>query len=406
MSNQIKLNPEVVRLAQLRARSIGSNLKLELARALVQESVLQLDPELGYMLDESAALSSGDGLACALGANDIVVNDRHIDVRVLEDDGTITMIRALVGTSYLTLGSVVVKLDDNHSGCVIGYIGPGAWLSAEQKFNKEQVVQLEFEVPAQFDFAASLFELCNRAIVQIGVSEKSLPDADELSVLLDNREKLIVARQKQIVSALVTNAPLLQQAKELGEQTVSKNTQRALNSASLWSGRVESFADAVAPKFPSLTREQVCARIRKTGEVFGGQTDAPSFRREVLSHLTKEQLMRKFAGANQTKVAAVIDNVMSGRSAADCVKDLVKSKVAVDLAAAIKHSRARVEEFVAASAEEIGAALKTLALQPSYATHSTEAEGGIEAINEALQLLEVGEMAEQIKQLDQELTVK
>jgi hypothetical protein len=65
-----------------------------------------------------------------------------------------------------------------------------------------------------------------------------------------------------------------------------------------------------------------------------------------------------------------------------------------------------VEGFVAATADEIGNAFKQMALQPSYATHSAKGETGVEAINEALQLLEAGELAEQIKKLEQELTAR
>jgi hypothetical protein len=66
-----------------------------------------------------------------------------------------------------------------------------------------------------------------------------------------------------------------------------------------------------------------------------------------------------------------------------------------------------VEGLVAASAEEIGAAFKQLALQPAYATHSADQEGsGVDAVNEALLLLEAGDLAQMVKDLDQEMTAR
>lgn len=109
--------------------------------------------------------------------------------------------------------------------------------------------------------------------------------------------------------------------------------------------------------------------------------------------------MKKFHGAALAKVADVVEQVFSGKSALDSVRHLMTNTVAVDLAATIKHQRQRAQDFTAATAEEIGMAFKQLSLQPSYATHST-GDSGVESINEALQLLEAAELAEQARALD------
>jgi hypothetical protein len=406
MSKNINLNPEMVRLAQLRARNTGCAFELELSRAVAEESVLDIDPEAGFLIDSESALSSVDGLAAALGANDIVVNDRHIDVRVLDADNSISIARALVGTPYLALGSLVVKLDGRHSGAVVGYVGPGGWLQAEQKFAKEQSVTLSFEAGAEFDLAQTLSELGGRALVPMPVAQKSLPDAKEISLLLTNKEKLIMARQKQMVCALIADAQTMELAREASRRP-SVSTRRTLSDAAVWESRVDGFAERVADKFSALSKEEIRSQVRKTGEIFGGQPEAPAFRKDVLAKLTREQLVRKFQGVPAAKVMGVVDQVLSGQSVVDTVKDLVKNKVAVDLAFAIKSNRRKVEGLVAASAEEIGAAFKQLALQPAYATHSADQEGsGVDAVNEALLLLEAGDLAQMVKDLDQEMTAR
>jgi len=408
MANYVNLNPELVRLAQLRSRDTGAVLELELARAVAEESVLQLDPDLGFIFDSGAALSSFDLMAGATCANDLVVNDRHIDVRVLDADGNVSIHRPFVGTPYLASGSLVVQMDGNHRGGVVAYIGPGAWLSAEQSA-REALVDLKVEMPAQFDLAGSLQDVCSRAVVQVPVPEKSLPNEQELTAFFVNSEKVIVARQKQIISAIVTNGATRHRLAELEPQLLKayRDARASLSGASTWTSRVDTFANKVAPTFPSLTMDEIRNCVRKTGEMYGGQPDAPAFRKDVLSTLSREQLARKFSGVAVAKVISVMEQVLSGRSAIDSVKDLMQSnKVAVDIASAIKRSRKHVEGFVAATADEIGAAFQQMALQPAYATHSATSENAVDAINEALQLLEAGELAEQINLLDQELTAR
>src|SRR5882757_427651 len=95
------ISPEVTRLAQLKAKQAGVDINHELARSIVEESIIELDPELDLVMHTSECFSEIAGLAKVVGANDVVVNDRHIDVRVLNDDGTVAISRALIGTPYL-----------------------------------------------------------------------------------------------------------------------------------------------------------------------------------------------------------------------------------------------------------------------------------------------------------------
>jgi hypothetical protein len=408
MPNYVSLNPELVRLAQMRARETGAQLELELARAVAEESVLQLDPDLNFMLDSGAALSSFDVLAGAVGANDLSINDHLVDVRVLDADMNVHVDRPLVGTPYLASGSLVVQMQGNYQGAVVAYIGPGAWLSAEQS-TREGRINLAVETPSTFDLAATLQDVCSRKIVHLAVPEKSLPTEQDLTTFFMNADKMIVARQKQIVSAIATNSSTRELLAQVEPQLLKRyrDARTSLSSSATWNSRVDSFAGKVAPTFPSLTMDEIKNCVRKTGEFYGGQPDAPAFRKEALSKLSREQLARKFAGVPVAKVMGVLELVFNGRSPADSVKEQMQSnKAAVDIAAVIKRGRKQMEGFVAATADEIGNAFQQMALQPSYATHSATGDTGVEAINEALQLLEAGEMAEQIRKLEQDLTAR
>ncbi len=225
---------------------------------------------------------------------------------------------------------------------------------------------------------------------------KTLPNESELHGFIHNRDNIIAARQKQIIISIL-NDPTVRATFEEAQATARK-TDRVVSDAAVWENRVETVVDSVSSKFTALSIKEVRSVVRKTGEIFGGQPESPQFRKHMLNKLTVEQLSKKFAGVSLTKVAEVVDHVFSGQSALDSVKGIVNNKVAVDIAAKIKTQRNRAEGFVAATAEEIGMAFNQLALQPAYATHSS-ADSGIESINEALQLLEAAELAEQASNL-------
>src|SRR5262249_12893540 len=160
--------------------------------------VMQLDPDLGFIFDPDATLSASDVLAGGTRGQDVVINQNHIYGRVLVAENNVSICRALVGTPYLSLGSLVVRLCGNHKGAVVAHVGPGAYLSAEQA-SRDGIVNLKIEVPPSFDLADTLRDLCSRTIVTVPVPEKSLPNEQELKTFFTNPDKLIVARQKQIM---------------------------------------------------------------------------------------------------------------------------------------------------------------------------------------------------------------
>lgn len=402
MVNAIDISPEVVRLAQIKARKTGQPLINELARSVFEEAVMAIDPELNLMLG-SESLSDIDALVETVGVNDITVNDHHIDVRTLDADGRISACRSLVGTPYLASGSFVVAMDGNQRGALVAYVGPGAWLAAEQQYAREATVYVEIKPNSNFDFASTLSEVCNRTQIQVPVPARSLPDAAELEKFVKHRDQIIVARQKQIITAIITDGSVREQMTSMENKLGNDKVTRILSDSAVWNARVEWMSVKLSAKFNALSLDEIRALVRKTGESLGGHPEAPAFRKELISALTRETLQRKFHSLPVSKVSAVVEQVLAGRQAADAVKDFIKSKVAVDLAVTIKRQRQRVEGFAAATAEEIGTAFKQLALQPAYATHSPSPDSGVEAINEALQLLEAGDLAEQAVALENEL---
>ncbi len=395
MPNQI--SPEVTRLAQIKAKQAGVDIQYELARSIVEQSIIEVDSELDLVINGLDSWSEISGLAKVVGANDIVVNDRHVDIRTLNADGTVEISRALIGTPYLSNGSLVVSLQGTDGGTVVGLVGPGNWLSAEQ-LSKDNSVVVKFDSAPDFDLGTTLSGICNRVQVNLPNTVKTLPNEKELQSFASNRDSIIAARQKQIVMSILNDNSVRTKFEEVQEQLNHSQSKQVIKDAATWSKRVETVVDLVAPKFSSLTKKDVRNVVRKTGEIFGGQPNAPQFRKHMINTLTVEQLSKKFAGVSLSKVTEVVDHVFSGKSAMDSVKGIVNNKVAVDIAAAIKTQRNRAEGFVSATADEIGMAFNQLALQPAYATHSAS-ESGVESINEALQLLEAAELAEQARAL-------
>jgi len=142
--------------------------------------------------------------------------------------------------------------------------------------------------------------------------------------------------------------------------------------------------------------------VTVTGEELGGQPEAPAFRKALLKRVSSDEISRRLGGNAAAKMKNLYDQIIAGKSATDAVKQVVKNNAAVDIAQAIKTQRGRVENFIAVSVEEIGQAFQSLALQPAYATHSKKDEG-LDAINEALLLLEAGDIAESVQAIEKEL---
>lgn len=404
MSNHMEIASEVVRLAQHRVRSTGTPLAPELARLIVEEAVFAVDPGSGCLVDLGAAYAVDDGLVQALGVNDVVVNDTHLDVRVLDDAGSVSISRSLVGTSYLAWGSAVVRLDGISGGIVVGYVPASAWEASANADSTGSVVRVNVDCSSDLDIGVLFGKLASQPVPEHSSSEPRMPDSAELARFIAGRNEIELSRQKEIVEMLLNNIGLREELSYVTSLWSDGTLSRILCAASVWNSRVERLVEKLAPSFPVLKHDDIRKVVMRTGEAFGGQPESPQFRKALLSSLGREELIRSVRGADITKLAGIVEKVLSGSSTVDTVKGLVKNKVVMDLAVTIKDSRKKVAGFVAATADEVGMAFQQLSLQPAYATHSQEPEAGMESINEALQMLEAGEIAEKITELDKELS--
>ena len=127
MTNRIPLSAEIVKLAQLRCRTTGADVKQELARQIAQEAVYSLDPELDLLIEEDQAYSREDKLISLLDVNDLVVNGLRLDIRLLSDDGRVSIPRHLVGTSYMSSGTLAVAIAADRSAAVVGFVPNSDW---------------------------------------------------------------------------------------------------------------------------------------------------------------------------------------------------------------------------------------------------------------------------------------
>ena len=406
MNNLITISPELVRMAQKRYRN-STQLKNELARLAVESYICQtIDPELDILIDEGASMSRSLNLSAVLGVNDIVVNGHRLDVRAIEDDNKVSINRTLVGSQYLSLGTIVVRMHNLFNASVIGFIGAGVWMKAEDAQKGTRVeVQLETSPEAEknYDFTSALQGHLAKQVVKLPDMSHLKDVKAEVNSLLNDSEHLISARRKQVFNHLCAHwddetCDMVESIKLSGSDMIS----HVLSDAARWNATVERLCDKLAPRFQSLSRNEIRDQILKQGELYGGQFAAPSFRSGLLSGLAQSQLKadgKQLAPKVHSNVSSIMSKIMAGGTALDAVKQLVTNKAAVELAGVIKNERKKVSGFVAASAEEIGMAFQKLALQPAYATHSS-ADGGIESINEALVLLEVGEMAQAMADLE------
>lgn len=400
MSNRVEFSPEIVRLAQARVQESGSNLANELARLAVEEVIMNADPELELVIEFENALSGIDSVVAAVGANDVVVNGRHIDVRAIGEDGHVELCKALVGTPALSSGTLVVALDGRTGAKIIAHVKAGSWMNAEQASADTEPVRVEVEPDDAFDAVATISGICQR--VHIALDKTKLPETSDLEKFLNQPNSMILARQKQMVTALCAKAELREIARGIKVDLSRGVVNRMLRAEATWNRRTEEIVDKLSPKFKSLTREELKRHVTMTGEELGGQPEAPAFRKALLKRVSADELTSRLGGAAASKVRSLYEQITSGKSASDAVKSIVKNSVAVDLAQVIKTQRGKVEGFFAATAEEIGFAFQQLALQPAYATHSKKDEG-VESINEALLLLEAGDVAESVQAMESEL---
>lgn len=401
-NHNIELAPELIRLAQGRANRYGVPFQQELARLIAEEAVMAIDPEEELVLENDAAMNQSDALAASLGVNDIVVSGHRIDVRVLSAGNEVSISRALVGSQYLSAGSLLVRLEElTNRGAIVGYLASGNWLKAEDGLRDAQQITTQVDLNENFDLLATLKEIVRKPVFNLPVAAKLGDLKSEVDKLINDRNALIVARQKQIFAFLCANwsDEMLELVESVGFKLNNGKVGKVLRNTSEWNASVERVAEKLSGQFKKLSRDEIAAQVRAQGERFGAQS-SPLFRKELLQALAGAEMARL---GQSSKAETVFARVLSGVAAAEAVKQLVNNSVAVDLALNIKKQRQAVSGFVAATAEEIGQAFQQLALQPAYATHSSS-YSGVESINEALALLEVSELAEKVKACEAEIT--
>ncbi len=402
MSNRVEFSPEIVRLAQARASESGSKLSDELARIAVEEVIMNADPELDLVIDPDSALSSIDSVVSAIGANDVVVNNWHIDVRALDEEGYVELSKALVGTPALSSGTLVVALNGTASAEVVSHVKAGTWLNSEGRFGDNEAVRIQTERASDFDAVATISGICQRECVSDKAGNRT-PDDSEIHQFLKDPSSFIIARQKQLVTALCSIGEVRDIARNVKVDLSRETVNRMLRAEANWNRRTEELVDKLSPKFKSLTRDELKKHVTITGEELGGQPEAPAFRKALLKRVSSDEISRRLGGSAAVKMKKLFDQIIAGKTPSDAVKEVVKNNVAVDIAEIIKTQRGRVESFIAASAEEVGHAFQQLALQPSYATHSKKADEGLDSVNEALLLLEAGDIAESVQSIEKEL---
>lgn len=399
--NYVELSPELVRMAQVHSRQTGARLESELARMVVEEWIMTQEREDFLLGGET--LSQSDNLSLALDVNDLLIGDRRIDIRALEADGTVAIDRALIGSHYLINGSLVVALEPQ-GGTLVGYVKAGAYLSAQEKSQSGARLYLEPSLPEDFSPLAYLEQLLARPAVALppGKALKNLEE--EIDTLLNDRESLLPARQKQIFNYLAENWSYgLQREVEAIKMPFSRGkVTKVLSQAGLWNARVEATAILVLRRFPQLERSQVVNLVRSLGERFGSSVNSAAFKEELFKSLAGMELAELRIKAD-SRAMEILKQVVAGIRPQQAVAALVNSPVALELAQSIKSKRKALSGFMGATGEEIGAAIQSLSLQPAYATHSADAQAGVEAINDALVLLSVGEVAEALSCLSEEI---
>lgn len=398
MMSQVEIEAELVRMAQCRTKTTGSLLRDELSRMVVEEAIVRLNPELGWLVESDQNLSDSDCLISSMKINDIVVNGLRIDIRSVDANGEVTIDRSLIGTSYLNHGSLVVEMTGQHSGRIAGFISAASWMSADRQAQDHSCAKLKSSSLSAVDLPELLTEIAGQP-ASGKPRNATEPDLVELNKFVSNRCQISLPRQRQIVESLLSDENLRHKLEQLAELWSDGTLSRILSAESVWNNRVETMTDKIAAKFKRLSREQIKRQLLRTGEQFGGQPESPQFKKALFSTLARDEVLSRFQGVDLAKVGQAVDRVLSGRPVVDAVKDLVKNKHTVDLAIAIKNKRQNLQDFMSATADEIGMAFGQLALKPAYATHSAENESGVESVNEALAMLQAGELVEELTKL-------
>ncbi len=398
---QLDLSPEIVRIAQIRAEQLGLELADELARVAFEEMIFNLDPDLGYLVDQEESLNSADIMASALGCNDVVINEHRVDIRALNDQDELLVPRVLLNSPALNNGTFAVRLEDNKTARIVGYVSVGALISSTDYTEDRSATILKVAPDNNFDLANILEQITRRVQIPLTNAVSVLPNGEELKSFFNNIEDITPQRRKQIITAICAHDEIRNFVKtfpvDLSRGTISK----VLRSGSRWNKTTEELSVSLSTKYSKLTRDDIKNTLTELGETYGGQPEAPAFAKAARRKLTMEQLGRSLGQEKLARMKSIIDQVLDGKTVADAVKEKVKNSFAVDVAITIKKNReaagSLMESFVTASAEEIGKAFQQLAVQPAYATHSSSTDNGVDSINEALEILESCKALEELQ---------
>lgn len=396
---QVNLTPEIVRIAQARAESIGVDLATELARVALEEIIFQMDPEMNLIVDQSMSLNSIDFLASGLKVNDTVINGQRFEVRALDHNGSVTVPRYLANSQVTINGCFVIELKNNESARLVGYLSAGNLISSINYSEDKTLIVESVETSKPVDLTGIVNKACQRINIPLDKAVETRPQLDEIKQFVLNPLKVEYARQRDILTTLCLDTNCRESLMSLpaGPDGVSKGmVKKMLRSGSRWNRNTEDMAIDLVKKFDSLSQSEVKNTLVDLGETYGGQTLAPRFKKAAMKKLSIEHMSRSMEKEKFAKVKTIMDRVVDGVSLVDAIKEKVKNSVAVDLALAIKKNRKNVDSFVQASAEEIGMAFQQLAIQPAYATHSSS-DDGVESINEALELLETCQFLEEME---------
>ncbi len=397
MTNRIPLSAEIVKLAQLRCRTTGVDVKQELARQIAQEAIYSLDPELDLLIEEDQAYSREDKLISLLDVNDLVVNGLRLDVRLLSEDGRVSIPRHLVATSYMSGGTLAVAIGADRSAAVVGFVPHSDWELQDKHANAKDE-KLVFRVSSRaFDLGAQISAIAGSTNgASKKASARSSIASSDLEEFSSNKSEMALTKQRDIVDYVLNHEESWAELPTGLSRAFVKHT---LTRVSIWNQKLEKLAESVQPKFHKLSKEELKSTIARIGEKFGGQPESMSFRKEMLLTLTREELSRSLHGDAFARAYKMVEQVFSGRVVGDIINEAVKSKTAMDLALTIKKQRQKVANFIDASSDELSLAMRQLALQPVYATHSQSEEEGIESVNEALSYLDACELAEGLRDL-------
>lgn len=403
MSNRIEVTPEMVKLSQQRSRLTGTDVRQEMARHIAQEAILMSDPELGLIIDEDEAYSREDALVSAFEVNDLVVDGLRLDIRVLGEDGYVGLPRHLLGTRYMKAGSLVVSINKDRTANLVAFIPAEDWEKQESLVGGQDKVLLRADKGKDLDLETTLSNLPKGQSKNGGNSKQKL-GASQFNQFLATRSDMPLDKQRELVDACLADETSWSELKSATAGYSKAFVRKTLTQASIWNYRLERISETLIPRFKKLSKEEIKAIIAKTGEKYGGQPESAQFRRELIKRLSAEELGKSLSGESLKRAAAAVDDVLSGKAVKDAVESIVKSNVAVEMALAIRQQRNKLMDFVDASSQELSGAFRQLSLQPVYATHSQESGEGLEAINEALKLVYAAELAESLKELEQELS--